>query len=154
MSKTKALAEARARRVEQRAQRELVDALACSPHIGYVEPTTIEVGASAEARAVRLLEARGYEIVERNYRCELGELDIVAVDGDLMVFVEVRSRASVEHGDAIETINRRKQRKVTQVAEVYLLHKRPPFAEYRFDVVAINGDEITLYPDAWRGGLL
>ena len=133
-----------------------------SPHIsvkmpsapGPSELTTIEVGATSEQIAVRTLEERGYLIVERNYRCDIGELDIVAIDGDVMVFVEVRSRATDEYGDAIESVNRKKQRKVTQVAELYLLQKRPGFHEYRFDVVAINGDKIDLYQDAWRGGLL
>ena len=121
---------------------------------GPSEPTTLEVGASAEESAVRKLEAHGYEIVERNYRCDIGEIDIVAIDGDVMAFVEVRSRSDDEHGDAIESVNRRKQRKVTQVAEVYLVQKRPGFVEYRFDVVAINNDRVDLYQDAWRGGLL
>lgn len=119
------------------------------------EPSTNEVGANAESLAVDLLVEHGYEIVERNYRCDIGELDIVAIDGPTMVFVEVRSRASDDHGDAIESVNRRKQRKVTRVAEVYLAHRQPPHEEFRFDVVAINGpDDITHYEDAWRGGLL
>lgn len=120
-------------------------------------PTTIEVGARAEDVAADFLLDRGYEIVERNYTCELGELDIIAIDGETFVFVEVRSRGSTEFGDAIETVNRRKQRKVTRVAEVFLQHKQQyaSFPEYRFDVIAINGErEITHYPDAWRGGLL
>lgn len=116
--------------------------------------TTVEIGANAEAIAVERLLAHGYEIVERNYRCKLGELDIVALDGDVMVFVEVRSRADDEHGDAIESVDRRKQRKVTRAAESYLAHKRPPNDEFRFDVVAINGEAVELYQDAWRGGLL
>ena len=118
-------------------------------------PTTNEVGANAESIAVELLLSRGFEIVERNYRCKAGELDIVALDGDDMVFVEVRSRADDEHGDAIETVNRRKQNKVRQVAEIYLAHRQPPQDSFRFDVVAINGaDDVTHYEDAWRGGLL
>ena len=117
--------------------------------------STTEIGATAEAIAVDLLVEHGYEIVERNYRCKIGELDIVAIDGSVMVFVEVRSRADDDHGDAIESVNRRKQMKVTRVAEVYLQHRRPPQDEFRFDVVTINGrGDVTLYEDAWRGGLL
>jgi putative endonuclease len=120
-------------------------------------PSTVEVGSHAEDLATEFLLEHGFEIVERNYKCLIGELDIIAIDGDVMVFVEVRSRASVAYGDAIETVNRRKQRKVTRVAEVFLQHKQQyaSFPEYRFDVIAINGErEITHYPDAWRGGLL
>lgn len=123
-------------------------------HTGAVPPSTVDTGARAEAIAVALLVERGYDIIERNYRCDLGELDIVAADGDVMVFVEVRSRADTDHGDAVESVDRRKQRKVTRVAEVYLQHRQPAFEEFRFDVVAINGDEVTLYEDAWRGGCL
>ena len=128
-----------------------------SQHADDAPPTTNEAGAHAEARALELLIEHGYEIIERNYRCDAGEIDIVAVDGDVMVFVEVRSRANSEHGEAIESVNHRKQRKVSQVAGIYLAHKQPAHEEFRFDVVAITGDaaaEITLYQDAWRGGLL
>jgi putative endonuclease len=138
-------------------QRRLLDELARAretQHTGAPPPTTVETGASAEQLAVDYLVAHGYGIVERNYRCDVGELDIVATDGAVMVFVEVRSRADDDHGDAIESVNRRKQRKVTLVAEVYLAHRRPPHDEFRFDVVAISGDHIELYEDAWRGGLL
>lgn len=120
-------------------------------------PTTIEVGAVAEEIAIDRLLREGYEIIERNYRCEIGELDIVAVEDGVMVFVEVRSRTDDDHGDPIESVNRRKQRKVTRVAEVYLAHKRPPHDELRFDVVTVTGvdhEVVELYRDAWRGGLL
>jgi putative endonuclease len=149
---------ARDARRDLREQRRMLDELAPpQSHAGAAPPTTIEVGAVAEARAVALLLAHGYDIVERNYRCEIGELDIVAADGDVMVFVEVRSRANIEHGHAIESVNRKKQQKVSRVAEVYLAHKQPTYEEFRFDVVAITGErarDITLYQDAWRGGLL
>ena len=117
-------------------------------------PTTIELGASAEERAVAALVNEGYEIVERNYRCDVGELDIIASDGDDLVFVEVRSRSSMDYGGASQAVGRNKQRKVTKVAEVYLRHKRPWFDTCRFDVVAIDGDDVEIYKDAWRGGLL
>lgn len=112
--------------------------------------TTIERGATSEARAVDLLLRRGYEIVERNYRCKTGELDIVARDGPTLVFVEVRSRADHEHGSALEMVGHSKRRKVARVAHSYLAHRRPRFEEARFDVVAITGDEIALVKDAWR----
>jgi putative endonuclease len=124
-----------------------------SIHAGF-EDTTIAIGASAEERAVAALASAGYEIVERNYRCDVGELDIIARDGDELVFVEVRSRSDDEHGTASEAVGRTKRRKVTRVAEVYLRHRRPRFETCRFDVVAINGDEVEIYTDAWRGGLL
>jgi putative endonuclease len=113
-------------------------------------PSTVERGADAETRASQLLVERGYRIVERNFRCASGELDIVARDGDILCFVEVRSRASGEHGHAAETVNRKKQRQVARVAMHYLGLRDPRFAQSRFDVVAITGDEVLLIQDAFR----
>ena len=109
-----------------------------------------ERGASAETVAARLLVDAGYRIVERNFRCKLGELDIVARDGDILVFVEVRSRADDEHGSAVEMIRRGKQRRVVRVARYYLATMQPTFEQCRFDVVAITGSETILLRDAFR----
>lgn len=112
--------------------------------------TTVDKGASAEARAVALLIRRGYTIVERNFRCKAGELDVVARDGDVLCFVEVRSRADADHGHAAETVGPGKRRQVTRVATSYLALRAPVFVHSRFDVVAITGSEIELIQDAWR----
>ncbi len=115
-------------------------------------PTTIEVGVSSEDRAVDFLQRHGYRIVERNYRCKIGELDIIARDGETLVFVEVRSRRTNIYGSALEAVGPRKQRKVSRVAMQYLSWRRPRFDTARFDVVAITGPEIVLVKDAWRLG--
>jgi putative endonuclease len=112
--------------------------------------TTIERGATAEARAVDLLIRRGYHIVERNFRCKVGELDIVARDRGTLVFVEVRSRTDLVHGHALEAVGHLKQRKVSRVALRYIRDRHPRFDEARFDVVAVTGDAIELVQDAWR----
>jgi len=112
--------------------------------------TTVTLGASAETDAIRLLLDRGYRIVERNFRCTAGELDIVARDGEVLVFVEVRSRADDEHGHAAEMVDARKQRRVARVAEIYLAARTPCFERARFDVVAKTGGELVLIRDAWR----
>ena len=62
----------------------------------------VQRGASAEDHATQLLVNAGYRIVERNFRCKAGELDIVARDGDVLVFVEVRSRSNDDHGSAVD----------------------------------------------------
>jgi putative endonuclease len=113
-------------------------------------PSTIETGSAAEARAVELLVRRGYQIVERNFRCGSGELDVIARDGDVLVFVEVRSRASDSRGHAAETVDSRKQRQVAKVAMHYIGLRDPVFVKSRFDVVAITGDEELLIQDAFR----
>lgn len=110
----------------------------------------IQRGASAEADAAQLLATAGYRIVERNFRCKAGELDLVARDGDVLVFVEVRSRGDDEHGAASEMIGRTKQRRVARVAAAYLAMMVPAFDECRFDIVAITAGELVLIKDAFR----
>jgi putative endonuclease len=112
--------------------------------------STVERGSAAEARAVQLLVRKGYRIVERNFRCGSSELDVIARDGDVLVFVEVRSRADDAHGHAAETVDRRKQRQVAKVAMHYIGLRDPVFVKSRFDVVAITGDEELLIQDAFR----
>jgi putative endonuclease len=107
-------------------------------------------GASAEAAAVELLVSAGYHIVERNFRCKVGELDIVARDAGVLVFVEVRSRSDAEHGSAAEMVGPAKQRRVARVAAYYLATQAPVFDECRFDVVAITAGEAELIKDAFR----
>lgn len=112
--------------------------------------STLEQGAAAERDAAQLLVAAGYEIVARNYRCKAGEIDIVARDGDVLVFVEVRSRSDDGHGHALEMIRRGKQRRVVRVARCYLAAVAPAFERCRFDVVAVTGGHAILIRDAFR----
>jgi putative endonuclease len=101
-----------------------------------------------------MLERAGYLIVERNFRCKAGELDIVARDGDTLCFVEVRSRADRAHGHAAETVGRKKQLQVARVAHYYLAVRNPVFVHARFDVVAFagadTGDDPLWVRDAFR----
>jgi putative endonuclease len=107
-------------------------------------------GLAAEAIAVMLLVDAGYRIVERNFRCKAGELDVIARDGEVLVFVEVRSRSDDAHGCAAEMVGRAKQRRVVRVARIYLAMAEPAFAECRFDVVAITAGAAVLIKDAFR----
>jgi putative endonuclease len=112
--------------------------------------STLQRGADAEQDAAQLLVAAGYEIIERNYRCKAGELDIIAREGDILAFVEVRSRSDGEHGHAFEMVRRPKQRRVVRVARYYLAVAAPVFERCRFDVVAITAGEALLIRDAFR----
>jgi putative endonuclease len=116
-------------------------------------PSSRGAGARAEDRAAARLRHEGYRIVDRNFRCRLGELDIVAEDGDTLVFVEVRSRASARYGSALQAISPAKRRQVARVAQVYLAARRCA-QPCRFDVVGITGDDVVLIKDAFRLGLL
>ncbi len=77
-------------------------------------------GKTGEERAVGELERRGYAILARRYRTRHGEIDIVARDGETMVFVEVKARATAEFGTAAEAVTRRKQRQLASMAADYL----------------------------------
>ena len=107
-------------------------------------------GHASELAAERALVRRGYRIVERNFRGRVGELDLVAYDGDVLVFVEVRSRSDGHHGGGLGAITPAKLRQVARVAALYLALRRPRFTTCRFDVVAITGDQLTIVPDAFR----
>lgn len=121
--------------------------------------TTLSLGGAAEDVAIHLLLERGYVIVERNFRCKAGELDVIAYRGDprargrrMLCFIEVRSRLDDEHGDALLAIGRGKQAQVARVAGLYLSIKEPDYDEIRFDAIGITGGVPTLVEDAWRLG--
>lgn len=116
-------------------------------------PSTHRKGQRGEDRAAAHLRALGYSVVERNFRCRLGEIDIVARDGEVLVFVEVRTRSHGDRGSALETVTPAKQRQIARVAGHYLAVRRPSMAECRFDVVGITGDHVELVRDAFRIGV-
>ncbi len=93
------------------------------------------LGTRGERIAARLLRRRGYAIVARNYRCRAGEIDLVAVDGSVLVFVEVKMRAEAE---PLLAIDPRKQRQIVRVARHFLAAHRLSGREIRFDVVGIR----------------
>ena len=97
-------------------------------------------GGNGEDRAVELLERHGLAIVARNYRTRFGEIDIVARDGDCLVFVEVRVRAGPGFGGAAGSIGRHKQSRIAAAARLYLMQTRSR-NPCRFDVVTIEGGE-------------
>ncbi|MCF7912566.1 MAG: YraN family protein [Candidatus Cloacimonetes bacterium] len=116
-----------------------------------------EKGNKAENQACRYLKKHGYKVLERNFSCKSGEIDLIAYDKQHkeLVFVEVRFRLS-GIDDAIASINYPKQLKITRAAQYYLL-LNPRFADSftRFDVIAISLDQkkkwlIKLIPDAFR----
>lgn len=97
-------------------------------------------GGNGEDAAAALLERHGLSIVARNYRTRFGEIDIVARDGDSLVFVEVRLRAGSGFGGAAGSIGARKRARIAAAARLYLLQTRSRLP-CRFDVVAIEAGE-------------
>ncbi len=113
--------------------------------------TTRQVaGAVGEARALSHLQRHGLTLVEQNFLCKVGEIDLVMRDGDTIVFVEVRTRADARHGGAADSVTPAKQRRLLLTAERYLQRFRQPPA-CRFDVVAIDGDVLTWLKNAIQG---
>jgi len=98
------------------------------------------LGAEGERRAEALLRAERYTIVARNYRCPLGEIDLVALDHGTVVFVEVKTRTSAGHGSPLEAVDRRKQRQLQRAAQYYLATHRLVGRDARFDVVGVCWD--------------
>ena len=96
------------------------------------------LGRDGEDLAVRELERRGYAILARRYRTRYGEIDIVAREGETIVFVEVKARATAEFGTAAEAITPWKQRRLASMAVDYLARQRLADRPCRFDVVAID----------------
>ncbi|MHB1628996.1 MAG: ribonuclease HII [Bacilli bacterium] len=103
-------------------------------------------GARGEEVAVAALLAKGYRLLERNWRVRAGEIDAVMADGDMLVFVEIRSRTGQSSeaalGAAADSVNARKQHRLRCLAQVYeMLNTAPPSLHTRFDVVAVSFDD-------------
>lgn len=98
-----------------------------------------ELGKAAEDDAERFLAEKGYKIIERNYRSRFGEIDIIARDGDVIVFVEVKARRNDKKGSSTSAVTPMKQRKICLTALFYLKAKKIYGQRARFDVVAVEG---------------
>jgi putative endonuclease len=98
------------------------------------------IGKEGEAAAARFLVKRGYKILEQNYRSSLGEIDIIARDRQTIVFVEVKTRGSLEYGSPKLAITPGKRRKITMAALLYLKKNSQMRASARFDVVTVRSD--------------
>lgn len=104
-------------------------------------------GEGWEQHALAHLQKRGLRLVESNFRCKCGEIDLILRDGEVLVFVEVRQRAARNHGGAAASITPTKIRRMVRAAETYLL-RFPRVPPCRFDVVAIDGNQIDWLRDA------
>jgi putative endonuclease len=112
-------------------------------------------GTIGEEVASRFLKKHGYKIVKKNFSTPLGEIDIIALDKGIIVFVEVKTRKSRQFGSPQEAIDYRKQKKLSQVASLYLNQKNLNNEKARFDVVAIllspgQGEKIELIKNAFE----
>ena len=101
--------------------------------------STKQLGDEGEEIAVELLQEKGYEIIERNYRYGKGEIDIIAKDPEtnFTVFVEVKSRKNLEFGDPVYAITKNKIKQIKRMAELYLYDKEIDEIDCRFDVITV-----------------
>ncbi len=119
-------------------------------------PDRITLGKAGEDYACRELERCGYEILARRFRTRLGEIDIVAREGDTLVFIEVKARRTTRFGEPIEAVDWRKRQTIARLAAEYVLRHSIGNASCRFDVVSIVfGDglrpRIAIVRDAFDG---
>jgi putative endonuclease len=108
----------------------------------------LAAGQKAEDLAAAFLQAKGLTVVERNFRAKVGEIDIVARDGDEIVFVEVRARASKDFGGAAASVGGAKRRKLLRAAALWL-QARGWDGACRFDVVAVDAGRLEHLPGAF-----
>ena len=121
--------------------------------------TAVSIGALGEEAAALALRKNGYKIIERNYHSKMGEIDIIAMDGEYTCFVEVRLRKTNDFGSPADTINEAKRRKIIKTAQQYAAQNGIYDTPMRFDVVLINADankhkidskQIEIIKDAFR----
>jgi putative endonuclease len=96
------------------------------------------VGWYGEQVAVRHLEAAGFTIVARNWRCDLGEIDVVALDGSTVVVCEVKTRSGLEYGSGLEAVTRAKAARLRRLGHRWLVENGPRGVGLRFDVLAVH----------------
>jgi len=116
--------------------------------------TRIDIGKRGETLAISFLKKNGYRIIESNFRCRYGEIDIIAQDGKTVAFIEVKTKTSNRFGSPTQAVDSRKQRQVSKTALAYISQKRLTNYSARFDVVGINikgsNSEIELIKNAFE----
>ena len=108
-------------------------------------------GSRYEQLAARYLEQKGMDVLELNYRCRTGEIDIIARDGGYLVFVEVKYRRDDKMGNPKEAVDRKKQKKISMTASYYLMRECGRMdIPCRFDVAAVLGEQIEVVKNAFE----
>ncbi len=114
-----------------------------------------KIGSEYENAVAKALENRGYRVIERNFRCRIGEIDLIALYDRYLVFVEVKYRKDEKKGWPQEAVDRHKQQVISRVADYYMFH-HPEYHNYqiRFDVAAVLDTKWKLYEHAfeYQGG--
>lgn len=109
-----------------------------------------KVGDAQETRAALELEKLGYRILQKNFRCRIGEIDIIALHRGYLVFVEVKYRKNKKTGYAAEAVTWKKQQIISRVADFYIRTNYRKIPSCRFDVVALDAEHLTVYENAFE----
>lgn len=108
------------------------------------------LGAAYEEKAAKYLQSQGYQIIERNFRCKLGEIDLIAKEREVLVFLEVKYRKTGQYGEPTDAVTPAKKRTICRVADFYRMSRRIPESQNcRFDVVSILGEQVRVYKNAF-----
>lgn len=97
----------------------------------------IEIGRKGELLARDFLVSNGYKILDVNHRNKIGEIDIIAIDKDVLVFIEVKTRTSTKYGYPYEAVNRKKQEKIIYSSLLYIKQNRLDKCQMRYDVIEV-----------------
>lgn len=113
------------------------------------------LGKSGEAKAAKYLKKCGFSIVRKNYSCKHGEIDLIAQDGEILVFIEVKTRSQQSFGCPASAVNPRKQMQISKVAHHYMVEQQTGDMDARFDVISVlmlKGEKpvIDHIPDAFE----
>ena len=108
-----------------------------------------KVGEAQETRTVIELEKLGYKILQRNFRCRIGEIDMIALHKGYLVFIEVKYRKNSRTGYAAEAVTWKKQQTISRVADYYIRTHCRKIPSCRFDVAALDGETFTIYENAF-----
>lgn len=109
-----------------------------------------KVGSDKEGIAAEYLKTKGVTVLESNFRCRQGEIDLICEDGEYLIFVEVKYRRNNDTGAPEEAVGYAKQKKICRVSDYYrLIHHLADDTAIRFDVIAIEGEKIRWIPDAF-----
>lgn len=97
----------------------------------------IKKGKMGENEAIKYLISQGYRIVDRNYRTKLGEIDIIAIKSNVLVFVEVKTRTSAKYGYPYEAVNWKKREKIYKTSLIYIKYKKMEGYQIRYDIIEV-----------------
>lgn len=112
----------------------------------------IDKGKSGEAIAKDYLVSKGYNILQTNYRNKIGEIDIIAMDGNILVFIEVKTRTSLKYGYAYEAVNINKQKKIINTSILFVKYNKYVDTQLRYDIIEVylqNSIKINHIVDAY-----